>query len=475
MPGGASLSRRIEPSLFREYDARGIVGETLSVDDARAIGAAFATRVRANGGGARICTARDGRSSSPDLEQALTEGLAACGAEVVRLGRGPTPMLYFGARNREADGAVMVTGSHNPPSYNGFKFVLGNRPFFGAALAELGLIAAAGDFAVGPGTVREAPGLAAYVERLLEEAATLPASLAAVWDAGNGAAGEAVVAVTARMLGRHVLLNAEVDGTFPGHHPDPSVAANLRQLQDAVTSGGLDVGFAFDGDGDRLGVVDSAGGILWADEVLALLVPEVLAARPGATIIADVKCSQILFDRVAELGGQPIMWKTGHSLIKSKMLETGAPLAGEMSGHLFFADRYYGFDDALYAALRVLGVMARAGASLQTLRQALPPAFNTPEIRVFCPDERKFDAIAEVRARLEREGAEVSTVDGVRVRTAGGWWLARASNTEPAIVARCEAASPGALAKVRSAAAAALGRSGIDTVLLTGAESPAAT
>ena len=463
--GGEALStptRQIAPGLFREYDARGIVGDTLTAADARAIGAAFATRVRADTGSGRICTARDGRRSSVELEDALCDGLRACGAEVVRLGLGPTPALYFGARQLEADGAIMVTGSHNPPSYNGFKFVIRNQPFFGADLKDLGRIAAAGAFSPGNGSVREHPGVDDYVARLFEEAESVPGGLNAAWDPGNGAAGNAVVALTARLPGRHVLLNAEVDGTFPGHHPDPTVAANLAQLQAAVVENGLDVGFAFDGDGDRLGVVDAAGGILWADEVLALLVPEVLAARPGATIIADVKCSQILFDRIAELGGTPLMWKTGHSLIKAKMLETDAALAGEMSGHLFFADRYYGFDDALYAALRLLGAIVRAGTPLATLRAALPPAFNTPEIRVFCPEDRKFAVIAEVRARLEKAGADVNTVDGVRVRIGGGWWLARASNTEPAIIVRGEAADPDALAAVRAAAARALAESGVD-------------
>jgi phosphomannomutase len=322
--------------------------------------------------------------------------------------------------------------------------VLDNKPFYGEELQNLRGVAEADDTDPAEGSVSEAAGLDRYVARVLDDA-QLDRDLAVGWDAGNGAAGVAFAQLCGSLRGRHVRINEEVNDTFPAHHPDPTVAANLAQLQEVVLSEGLDVGFAFDGDGDRLGVIDETGRILWADQVLALLVPEVLTAHPGAPIIADVKCSQVLFDRILELGGDPIMWSTGHSLIKAKMLETGAPLAGEMSGHLFFADRYFGFDDALYAAVRLLNVLARDGRSLSALADELPATVSTPEIRVHCTDARKFEVVSAISDRLIARGADVVLIDGVRVRARGGWWLIRASNTEPALVVRCEAPDAGAL------------------------------
>jgi phosphomannomutase len=290
----------------------------------------------------------------------------------------------------------------------------------------------------------------------------VPSDIVAAWDAGNGATGEVLTALTARLPGRHILLHEIIDGLFPAHHPDPTVAGNLADLQAAVRTQGCDIGFAFDGDGDRIGVIDGLGRILWGDQLLAILARDVLAAHPGATIIADVKASDMLFDEVAALGGKPLIWCAGHSLIKSKMAETGAPLAGEMSGHVFFADDYYGFDDALYAGLRLLRVLARSGESLASLFDSLPVTVNTPEIRIPCDDDRKFGVIKDVRARLRAADARITEVDGVRVRTGDGWWLLRASNTEGALVVRCESSDAAGLSRLKDAVTAELRQCGIE-------------
>ncbi len=455
MSGG----HRFDPTILREYDVRGVVGETLTPADAEALGRAFGTRVVREGGG-RVALGYDGRLSSPELESALAAGLFACGLTVSRIGLGPTPMLYFAVHRLEADGGVMVTGSHNPPDHNGFKLMLGTRTLYGADIQALGELAAGGDFAHGAGAMEEAPVLDAYIDALAEGYRGRR-ELVCAWDAGNGAAGEAMTRLTRRLPGRHVVLNGAIDGTFPSHHPDPAVAENLVQLQEAVRAEGCDLGFAFDGDGDRIGVVDGAGRIIWGDQIIALMAREVLAARPGATVIADVKASQILFDEIARLGGRPLMWRTGHSLIKAKMAELGAPLAGEMSGHIFFADRWYGFDDALYVAVRFLSLIANGEASVAALSDALPQVVNTPELRFACPEERKFEVVNEVRARLAAAGAEVIDIDGVRVTTEDGWWLLRASNTQAVLVARCEAADEAGLGRLKAGLAAELELSGL--------------
>lgn len=454
-------SHVFERTILREYDIRGIVDRTLTEADATAIGRAFASIVLGRGGGRRICVGYDGRVSSPRLEAALIDGLTGAGIEVLRIGLGPTPMLYYAVFHHDADGGVMITGSHNPPDQNGFKLMIGKAAFYGADIVELGQVATDGAFAEGAGAVRDTPVFDAYVARLAEGVAGNGRELKVAWDAGNGAAGEAMVALTARLPGTHILLNERIDGTFPAHHPDPTVAENLVQLIDTVRAEGCDLGIGFDGDGDRIGVVDGRGRIVWGDQLLALFSADVLARRPGATIIADVKASQILFDEIARLGGTPLMWRTGHSLIKSKMAEIGAPLAGEMSGHIFFADDYYGFDDALYAAVRLLGLVARSDESLDQLRDRLPDAVNTPKLRFDCADERKFAVVDEVRARLTDEGADVVDIDGVRVRTDDGWWLLRASNTQAMLVARCEAADDDGLARLKSDLAGRLAACGV--------------
>jgi phosphomannomutase len=456
-----AFSHRFDPTTLREYDIRGTVGRTLFEDDAFAIGRCFGSLV-ARSGGVTVAVGYDGRLSSPAMEAALAKGLSASGIETVRIGRGPTPMLYYAATKLKTDGAVMVTGSHNPPDYNGFKMVLGGKPFFGEQIRALGGQAMAGDVVaetVAP--ERNVDVSADYVARLLADWDGGDRMLKVVWDNGNGAAGEVLQRLVAGLPGEHIVLNGTIDGTFPAHHPDPTVPANLQQLIAEVAARRADIGIALDGDADRIGLIDDAGRILFGDQLLVLLARDVLHAHPGATIIADVKASQVLFDEVARAGGDPLMWRTGHSLIKAKMAETGSPLAGEMSGHIFFADHWYGFDDALYAAVRTLGVLARMDQRLSDVRDALPQVINTPEVRFDCDDTRKFAVIEEVAARLRAEGAKVSETDGVRVLTDDGWWLLRASNTQAVLVARAEAATDAGLDRLKQALVAQLEKSGL--------------
>ncbi|ALE17946.1 Phosphomannomutase [Altererythrobacter epoxidivorans] len=440
------MKHQFDSTVLREYDIRGIIGETLGPDDARAIGRSFATLLR-RAGGSKVAVGYDGRVSSPMLEHALVEGLTASGCDVVRVGMGPTPMLYYAEASAEdVHGGIQITGSHNPANYNGFKMVFQGRPFFGEDIQTIGTMSAAGDWSDGTGDVESRDILGEYVERLLEGLAGIDAdalvSLRVGWDAGNGAAGPALEALAARLPGEHHLLYTEVDGNFPNHHPDPTVEANLADLKALVADKQLDFGVAFDGDGDRIGAIDGEGRVIWGDQLLMIYAEDLLRTRKDATIIADVKASRALFDHVSACGGKPLMWKTGHSLIKSKMKETGSPLAGEMSGHVFFADTYYGFDDALYAGVRLIAASARLGKSVTQLRGDMPDMLNTPEMRFQVDESRKFAAIDEVSARLADNpgpGVEdVNATDGVRVTTADGWWLLRASNTQDVLVARAE-------------------------------------
>ena len=456
-----SFSHQFDPTSLREYDIRGVVGRTLHPVDAFAIGRCFGTIV-ARGGGKTVAVGFDGRLSSPDLEPELVRGLVACGLEVLRVGLCPTPMLYYSATTMETAGAVMVTGSHNPPDYNGFKMMLGRKPFFGAQIGQIGIIAATGDVVdEAPGSVRDVDVMGDYITRLISDWDGGDRILNVVWDNGNGAAGEVLQRLVRSLPGKHTVLNGKIDGHFPAHHPDPTVPKNLEQLIAAVREQGADVGIAFDGDADRIGAVDDKGEMLFGDQLLVILARDVLKTHPKGIIIADVKASQVLFDEVARAGGTPLMWKTGHSLIKAKMAETGSPLAGEMSGHVFFADRWYGFDDALYASVRLLGILARLDTSLSSVREALPHVINTPELRFDCPDVRKFGVIAEVAARLKQSGATVADIDGVRVSTDDGWWLLRASNTQAVLVARCEATSEAGLDRLKADLSAQLEASGL--------------
>jgi phosphomannomutase len=452
---------RFDPTTLREYDIRGIVGKTLHGADAFAIGRVFGSIVIGQGG-RTVAVGYDGRLSSPELEPELVRGLVESGIEVVRIGRGPTPMLYFAATTLPTDGGIMVTGSHNPPDYNGFKMMLGRKPFFGTQIQDIGTRAAGGDVvAAGAGSARDVDISSEYVSRLISDWDGGDRLLNVVWDNGNGAAGDVLQRLVASLPGKHTVLNGDIDGRFPAHHPDPTVAKNLEQLIAEVHAQAADIGIAFDGDADRIGAVDNYGNILAGDQLLVILARDVLRDHPGGTIIADVKASQVLFDEVVAAGGAPLMWKTGHSLIKAKMAETGAPLAGEMSGHIFFADKWYGFDDALYAAVRLLGIVARMSGPVSDVRAALPHVVNTPELRFDCDDVRKFGVIAEVAARLKAEGAKVSDIDGVRVSTEDGWWLLRASNTQAVLVARAEAHDAAGLERLKAALVAQLEASGL--------------
>ena len=460
------MSHDFHPTVLREYDIRGIIGETLGPDDARAIGRGFATLLR-EAGGKTVAVGYDGRVSSPMLEHALIEGLTASGCDVIRVGMGPTPMLYYAEASLEqADGGIQITGSHNPANYNGFKMVFQGRPFFGEDIQTIGRLAAEGAWADGTGEVSSHEILDDYIERLLAALDGIGRdrldTLRVGWDAGNGAAGPALEALVARLPGEHYTLFTEVDGEFPNHHPDPTVPENLEDLQRLVAEKNLDFGIAFDGDGDRIGAIDGEGRIIWGDQLLMIYAEDLLRVSPGAAVIADVKASKALFERVAELGGKPLMWKTGHSLIKSKMKQTGAPLAGEMSGHVFFAHDYYGYDDALYAAVRLIAACARLGKSLTELRGAMPPLVNTPELRFQVDESRKFAVVDEVKARLSADGAEVDATDGVRVTTADGWWLLRASNTQDVLVARAESADQAGLDRLLAQIDAQLAASGLE-------------
>ncbi len=457
--GGRAGGHRFDPTILREYDIRGTVDKTLFEADARALGRAFAV-VIAEAGGRSAVVGRDGRLSSPALERELVRGLTESGIDVTRIGLGPTPMLYFAAYTLGVAAGIMVTGSHNPPDQNGFKLVLQKRSFYGADIQRLGEIAARGAFRSGEGKITSVELLDKYVARLVADYDG-KRPLKVVWDAGNGATGEALARLARKLPGRHVLLNEKIDGRFPAHHPDPTEAKNLAQLQAAVKEQGADLGIAFDGDGDRIGVVDAQGRILWGDQLMTVLAADVIRAKPGATVIADVKASQVLFDEIARVGGTPLMWRTGHSIIKSKMAEISAPLAGEMSGHIFYADRYYGYDDALYAGVRLIGILGRGEASLAELRDRLPQVVNTPELRFPCEESRKFAVVAEVRDRLKQARADMTDIDGVRVRTADGWWLLRASNTQAVLVARAEARDPAALDRLKHELGEQLKASGI--------------
>jgi phosphomannomutase len=453
------MTHVIHSSALREYDIRGVVGDTLHVADANAIGKSFGTILRRDGG-KTVAVGMDGRISSPAMRDALVEGLTSVGCDVIRIGMGPTPMLYYAEKIVEqADAGIQITGSHNPKDYNGFKLVKRNKSFFGEQIQALGRLSAAGDWETGAGAVSDIDIEDAYVDRLLQDFQAQPFRIG--WDAGNGAAGRVVEKLVARMPGEHFTLFTEIDGNFPNHHPDPTEEANLAHLKALVAEKKLDFGLAFDGDGDRIGAIDGQGRVIWGDQILSILAEPVLKALPGSTIIADVKASQALFDRVSQLGGQPVMWKTGHSLIKTKMLETSAPLAGEMSGHIFFAHRWYGFDDAQYAALRLVEAVSELGGSLTALRDAMPDMVNTPELRFQVDETRKFAVIDEVLARLEASGATVDRTDGARVNTADGWWLLRASNTQDVLVARAEAKDQSGLDRLIAQIDAQLEASGL--------------
>ena len=452
------MTHVLHPSSLREYDIRGIVGETLGAQDAYAIGRGFGTLI-ARAGGSKVAVGYDGRLSSPMLETALVAGLNASGIHALRIGLGPTPMLYYAEAVLDVDGGIEITGSHNPADHNGFKMVFQHGPFFGEDIQRLGRMAALGDWVDGSAGHESVDIVDRYVARLIE--GFDGAAYRIGWDAGNGAAGPIVDKLVKLLPGEHHTLFTDVDGEFPNHHPDPTEEKNLADLKALVAEKKLDFGVAFDGDGDRIGVIDSEGRVIWGDQLLAIYAEPVLRALPGATIIGDVKASQALYDRIAKLGGAPLMWKAGHSPIKSKMKETGSPLAGETSGHMFFKHEYYGFDDALYAAIRLIRAATSLGKSVTQLRGEMPAMVNTPEMRFQIDESRKFAVVDEVLARLKASGAQVNDIDGARVDTADGWWLLRASNTQDVLVARAEAKDQAGLDRLMGQIDAQLAESGL--------------
>lgn len=449
--------------LFREYDLRGIVGKELTEDIAELVGRAYSTHVRGRGA-KTISVGRDGRLSSPDLYRALIKGLLAGGLNVIDIGVCPSPLVYFSLFTLPVDGGIMITGSHNAAEYNGFKICVGKEAIHGEEIQELRRVMEGGKFVSGQGTLTEHPIIPDYLAYIRKSFAGVNAKrLHVVIDCGSGAA--ALIAKDAlELLGCKVTgLYCELDGRFPHHHPDPTVLENLADLMQAVKDHKADVGIGYDGDADRIGTVDEHGQVLWGDRLMVVYSRDILAVKPGSTIISEVKASQSLYDDIAKHGGRPVMWKTGHSLMKAKMKEEKAVLAGEMSGHMFFADRYFGYDDAVYASCRLVEILAKEVKPLSALVADLPNTTVTPEIRVDLPDAIKFDVVKRVCDRFEtyvkaKQGLgpeqrlvrELVTIDGVRAVFDDGWGLIRASNTQPALVLRFEAATPAKLDVIRA-------------------------
>jgi phosphomannomutase len=457
-------NHKFHDSILRAYDIRGLYDKTLFDKDAFFVGKSFASFLAKNNK-KKISIACDGRVSSPALKEQLIKALVESGLEVFDVGMGPTPMLYFSVFHLHCDAGIMVTGSHNPKDHNGFKMMLRDRPFFGDDILGLADLAKNADFVEGEGTLEKCDIKDDYIERILADcilakseshlldevdAVKPKKKLKIAWDAGNGAAGEIMTELSKRIDAQHILLFADIDGDFPNHHPDPTVPKNLEDLIKVVLDEGCDLGIAFDGDGDRIGVVDNEGEIIWGDQLMVFYAREILKTKQGATIIADVKASNVLFDEITKAGGKAVMWKTGHSLVKAKMKETKAVLAGEMSGHIFFADKYYGFDDALYAAIRIINIVEESTHSLSYLRKSLPQTFSTPEIRIECLEERKFQIVEELKNYLQKTGVKFEDTDGIRANSKEGWWLIRASNTQSVLVARCEGKSPEDLEKLQN-------------------------
>jgi len=430
----------INPAIFREYDIRGIVDKDLTPEVVEALGRGLGTYFRRHGA-RETAVGRDVRLSSPAYFEALARGLEATGCDIVDLGVVPTPLLYFAIFNNRKEAGVMITGSHNPPEYNGFKVMLGEEAVYGPMIQEIGDLVRRGDFVADrPGRRTQLDVVPAYQAHLLGDL-EFERKLKVVVDAGNGTGGVVAVPIFEKLGAEVIPLFCEMDGRFPNHHPDPTLPEAMQDLIRKVAETGADAGIAYDGDADRIGVVDDKGKILWGDQLMILFARDILSRLPGATVIAEVKSSKLLFEEVARLGGRPIMWKTGHSLIKKKIKEERAALAGEMSGHIFFADRYFGFDDAIYASGRTLEILSRSGRKLSEMLADLPVTYSTPEIRVYASEEVKFKIVDEVRRTLAARYPVVD-IDGVRAEMGGGWALVRASNTQAVLVMRFEAETP---------------------------------
>ena len=432
------MTTSINPQIFREYDIRGIVGKDLTPESVTKVGKAIGTYIR-RGNGKNMVLGRDVRSSSVEFCNILSKALNSTGCNVTDIGMVPTPVLYFALHHFNADGGVMITGSHNPPEFNGFKISQGFHSLYGEKVQELKGLIEANDFEVGIGNTQQQPVLSEYMEKIFS-VLEIPRKIKVVVDGGNGCFGIVGPDLLKKLGQTPIELFTEPDGTFPNHHPDPTVSENLTDLIEKVRLENAELGIGFDGDADRIGVVDEKGNILWGDQLLTIFARDILSRNPGATIVGEVKCSQNLYKDIKKHGGVPVMAAAGHSLIKNKMRETGALLAGEMSGHICFADNYYGFDDAIFAACRVLQIVAQSNTKVSEMLADLPETAYTPEIRIACPDDQKFKIVREL-TEIFREKYEVIDIDGVRVNFENGWALIRASNTQPVIVLRLEAAT----------------------------------
>jgi phosphomannomutase/phosphoglucomutase len=435
----------LTPTVFREYDIRGVAERDLPTEGVEQLGQAIGTMVRRKQG-RRVIVGADCRLSSPRLKAAICAGLLKAGCEVTDIGTVPTPVTYHEVLVSKADGGVMTTGSHNPADYNGFKIMDGDGTIHGEEIQELRRIIEAGDFESGEGSVVEVDAVTPYVEDIAARF-NFPRKVKVVFDAGNGTAGPVMHRLVEKLNVDAVEMFFDMDGGFPNHHPDPTVPAFLSHLIQAVRDNKAELGIAFDGDSDRIGAVDENGNVVYGDMLMLIFAREILSRKPGSTFIGEVKCSQLLYDRIASLGGNAIMWKTGHSLIKAKMKEEHAALAGEMSGHMFFADNYYGYDDALYAALRLVDIVAKSDSALSSQLADIPSTFTTPELRLDSEDDIKFAVVAETARILKERGERVVEVDGARVLFEKGWGLVRASNTQPVLVMRFEAESQEDLAR----------------------------
>jgi phosphomannomutase / phosphoglucomutase len=434
----------LKHSIFREYDIRGIADEELLDPDVELLGRALATYIIRHSG-RTICLGHDCRLTSARIHQALRKGLLTAGAHVLDIETVPTPVLYYGAVHFKADGAVMITGSHNPPDCNGFKTVCGASTLYGQAIQDVYKLIQSNDYESSEGAVRSVDAITPYVDEIASQF-KFGRKVKVVVDAGNGTAGPTVHRLFEKIGVRATEMFFDMDGNFPNHHPDPTVPANLEHLKEGVRKHKADLGIAFDGDADRIGAIDDHGDVIYGDMLMLILGREILSRKPGSTFIGEVKCSQIMYDKLRELGGNPIMYKTGHSLIKAKMKQEHAELAGEMSGHMFFADRYYGYDDAIYAACRLLEIVLKSGKPLSYQLEGIPKLVSTPELRIDCPDDQKFRVVEKV-AEIYRRQREIVDIDGVRVPFEEGWGLVRASNTQPILVMRFEATSKDLLDK----------------------------
>jgi phosphomannomutase/phosphoglucomutase len=437
----------MNPGIFREYDIRGLVDQDLTAEVVQLLGQAFAAHLALQKK-RRVVIARDGRLSSPALRESLLNGLQTGGLEVLDLGLCPTPVFYFSLFHLDREGGIMITGSHNPAEFNGFKVCVGKETIYGKEIQNLRRLMETRAFVRGDGSWTSFDILPAYRDFLLQNI-QLKRKMKVAVDSGNGSAGVVAPQILQDLGCEVTALYSEVDGRFPHHHPDPTIPENMRDLIRTVKETGAEVGIGYDGDADRIGVVDHLGNIIWGDQLLILFSRQILRRHPGATIISEVKCSQNLFDDIARHGGRGIMWKAGHSLLKSKMKAEKALLGGEMSGHIVFADRYFGFDDAIYASCRLLEILSEEEKSIPELLSDLPPVYNTPEIRVPCPDEKKFDLVQRLKESFRREYPIVA-IDGVRVLFPDGWGLVRASNTQPVLVLRFEARSPERLQEIQA-------------------------